>query len=209
MKERPNYYAIITADVRYDNRLTPNAKLLYAEISALCNMNGKCTAPTSYFTRLYQVSRISVQKWLKSLEDLDYIKRVVKYKQGSKEILARYITIINKPSKEKLTDNNNININNTNITYSNTIEKRKEKFLEEVYNICYAEKLLSDLEAEDFCDYWTETNKTGKKMRFEMQKTFNINLRIKRWSRNNFNKKSNMSKIDYQLSEYIKGKNLL
>ena len=52
MKEKPNYYAIIPAEVRYSKVLTPNAKLLYAEITALCNMNGKCTASTEYFCRL-------------------------------------------------------------------------------------------------------------------------------------------------------------
>jgi len=205
MKDRPNYYAILTSEVRYDNSLTPNAKLLYAEITALCNMNGKCTAPTSYFTRLYQVSRVSVQKWLKSLDDLGYIKRVVKYKQGSKEILARYITIVNKTSIKKLTDNTNINITNNNITYSNTIKKRKEKFLEEVYAFNDIDKSTLD----DFIDYWIEKNPTGKKMKFEMQKTFDINLRLKRWNRNNFNKNKSTSKIDYQISEYLKGKELL
>ena len=205
MKDRPNYYAILTSEVRYDNSLTPNAKLLYAEITALCNMNGKCTAPTSYFSRLYNVSRVSIQKWLKALEDKGYIKRSVKYKQGSKEILARYITIVNKTSIKKLTDNNNINITNTNITYSNTIEKRKEKFLEEVYAFNDIDKSTLD----DFIDYWIEKNPTGKKMKFEMQKTFDINLRLKRWNRNNFNKNKSTSKIDYQISEYLKGKELL
>ena len=32
MKEKPNYYAILSAEVRYDNRLRPNVKLLYAGI---------------------------------------------------------------------------------------------------------------------------------------------------------------------------------
>ena len=33
--EKPNYYAINPADVRYSKKLTPNATLLYAEITAL------------------------------------------------------------------------------------------------------------------------------------------------------------------------------
>ena len=77
---KPNYYAVIPANVRYDKTLTPNAKLLYAEITALCNMNGKCTASTKYFCTIYEVSRISVQKWLKIL---DYLKRLLA--MGSKE----------------------------------------------------------------------------------------------------------------------------
>ncbi len=120
MKVKPNYYAVIPAEVRYAKGITPNAKLLYAEITALCNMNGKCTANTRYFCDLYEVSRVSIQKWLKSLEDNNYIKRVNIYKQGSKEILTRIITLRNIPSKEKFTDNTNTTVyDNNNITYNN------------------------------------------------------------------------------------------
>ena len=38
---------------------------------------------------------------------------------------------------------------------------------------------------KDFIDYWTEDN--GKKMRFEMERTWNTNLRLKRWIRNQKN----------------------
>lgn len=34
---KPSYWAVLPACVRYDASLPPNAKLLYAEISALCD----------------------------------------------------------------------------------------------------------------------------------------------------------------------------
>jgi len=63
-----SYYAIIPASVRYDNRLCPNAKLLYGEITALCNEKGYCWATNSYFSGLYGVSNRSVVNWVNSLE---------------------------------------------------------------------------------------------------------------------------------------------
>ena len=59
MKEKPNYYAILSAEVRYDNRLKANTKLMYAEITALCDMNSECFASNSYFANLYGKSKTS------------------------------------------------------------------------------------------------------------------------------------------------------
>lgn len=39
---RPSYWAVLPAKVRYDAQLRPNAKLLYAEITALSNAQGYC-----------------------------------------------------------------------------------------------------------------------------------------------------------------------
>ncbi|GBD73867.1 Uncharacterized protein TEHN7126_1986 [Tetragenococcus halophilus subsp. halophilus] len=103
MNEKPGYYAIIPANVRYDRNLIPSARLLYGEITALCNEKGYCWASTEYFQNLYGVSRVSIQNWLKDLEDCGYIQRKVFYKEGTKEIDKRVITINNNPSKENLT----------------------------------------------------------------------------------------------------------
>ena len=152
MKEKPNYYAILTAEVRYSKALTPNAKLLYAELTALCNMNGKCTASTEYFCRLYEVSRVSIQKWLKNLEENNHIKRVNIYKQGSKEILTRVITLVNTPSKEKLTDNTNINITNTNLTDSNTKGSFVKPTIIDIKEYCKERK--NNVDCETFFDFY-------------------------------------------------------
>ena len=152
MKEKPSYYAIIPAEVRYSKKLTPNAKLLYAEITALCNMNGKCTASTEYFCRLYEVSRASIQNWLKMLDDNGYIIRVIIYRQGSKEILSRYIKLVDKPSLKMCTDNTNINITNTNLTDSNKKAFFKKPTVEEVHQYCNERK--NKVCADAFIDFY-------------------------------------------------------
>lgn len=93
LDEKPNYYAIIPASVRYDRKLQPNAILLYGEITALTKKDGYCWAGDSYFADLYEVAKSTVQTWLKRLEQRGHIIRTVVYKDGSRQIKQRRITI--------------------------------------------------------------------------------------------------------------------
>lgn len=68
-----SFYAVIPADVRYDARLTANSKLLYGEITALCNMHGFCWAKNEYFAKLYGTSERSIQRWIDTLVSCGYI----------------------------------------------------------------------------------------------------------------------------------------
>jgi uncharacterized phage protein (TIGR02220 family) len=89
--ENPSYYAIIPAVVRYDNNLSANAKLLFAEITCLCNKNGVCNASNNYFSDLYNVSTVSISKWVSQLVKNGYITTKMVYKEDSKEIKNRDI----------------------------------------------------------------------------------------------------------------------
>ena len=202
MKEKPNYYAIIPAEVRYSKALTPNAKLLYAEITALCNMNGKCTASTQYFCRLYEVSRGAVQNWLKMLDDNGYIDRTVIYKQGSKEIMHRYINLKDKGSINISTDNTNINITNTNLTDSNTKAFFKKPTVEEVHKYCEYRK--NKVCADAFIDFYESK---GWQIGKEKMKSWKACVRT--WESREKSKPKTMSKLDVQINEWQKAKELL
>lgn len=70
------------------------------------------------------------------------------------------------------------------------IEDRLEEFRLQIEP--FKEKYSSDT-LNDFWRYWTEKNSNGKKMRFEMQKVFDVGRRLITWSKNenkNFNGKS-------------------
>jgi DNA-binding transcriptional ArsR family regulator len=200
VKEKPNYYAVIPSEVRYSKKLTPNAKLLYAEITALCNMNGKCTASTQYFCRVYEVSRGSIQNWLKMLEDNGYIERTVIFKQGSKEILSRYIKLTDKGSLKNCTDNTNINITNNNLTDNNS-KRFKKPTLDEVKNYCIFRN--NNIDAEGFISFYE-----SKDWMIGKNKMKNWKQAIVTWEKREY-KKPTMSKIDMQLNEYLKGKEYL
>jgi hypothetical protein len=201
MKEKPSYYAIIPATIRYDKSLTPNAKLLYAEITALCNMNGKCNASTKYFSDLYEVSRVSIQNWLKLLEENNYISRTVIYKKGSKEILSRSITLINNPSKNIFTDNTNINITNNNITYSNKGCFKKPKKIEiKVYCV----ERQNNIDEEAFYDFYESKNWYIGKNKMKDWKAA-----VRTWERRDKKKPQTMSKLDAQINSWQEAKKLL
>lgn len=95
--ERPGYYAIIPADVRYDDRIPANAKLLYAEISALIGAAGFCYASNQYFARIYGMSADSITRLFKKLEDNGYIKREIEKDQTGQVVRRKIYLSVSVP----------------------------------------------------------------------------------------------------------------
>lgn len=161
MPDQPNYYAVIPADVRYSD-LTANAKLLYGEISALCNRDGYCWANNSYFSKLYGVSTGTVSRWISQLENAGFIRSEV-IRNDKKEVVARHIFINTLCAKldipytqkcdepmRKIVKDNNTSSNNTSI---NKVRRFQKPTVEQVKEYAI-ERGCHNFDAEYFVDYW-------------------------------------------------------
>lgn len=89
---KPSYWAILPASVRYDPKLIPNAKLLYAEITALQESTGYCFATNQYLSSLFGLKPATITALLKNLTDNGYIKVEVVRDAETKEVLQRKIS---------------------------------------------------------------------------------------------------------------------
>lgn len=83
MSTQPNFYAIIPASVRYDETVCSSAKLLYGEISAMCNTEGYCWAENNYFAKLYGVNSVSISRWISQLVKGNYITTELNKAEGN------------------------------------------------------------------------------------------------------------------------------
>ncbi|UXD45432.1 helix-turn-helix domain-containing protein [Enterococcus faecium] len=204
-----SYYAIIPANVRYDDSLIPSAKLLYGEITALCNEKGYCWASNEYFANQYKVSKPTIQNWLKSLEEKGYIYREVKYKEGSKEIEARYIRILGGGHQENLVrghqeiyQDNNTSINNT---FNNTkeyirvtaFEKSKAKPIRHKYgeykNVLLSDEQMEKLKTEFPNDYQERIERLSEYCESSGKTYKNYLATIRSWARKEKSESKNAS----------------
>lgn len=89
---RPGYYAVIPAEVRYDDRIQANAKLLYGEISALLNAEGYCFASNGYFAELYGVTERTISGLISKLQKCGYLQIEIR-RDESGQVVSRRIRL--------------------------------------------------------------------------------------------------------------------
>ena len=125
-------------------------------------------------------------------------------------MLSYFNTSCEETAKLVVKKTQTINKNNNNNNNNNNISNRKNEFVFEVLSFDYDESILNG-----FIDYWTEPNKSKSKMKFELEKTWETKRRLKTWAANQkkwdkpkSNKKT-MSKLDAQINEWQKAKELL
>ena len=181
--EKPNYYAIIPAEIRYDKQLTANAKLLYGEITSLCNEKGVCWVSNQYFADLYSTTKETISRWISQLAKKKYIAIKMFYKKDSKEIDKRIISI-SKFFQDEIPIDENVNtsyqenqgnnvLTKTSTPYSQKCQTPLDKNVKENItsinniNIYTAKNILQD----NFEKIWKEyPHKKGKAKAFEYYK---------------------------------------
>jgi len=96
------YYAVIPATVRYDQRLTNGAKLMYGEITALASQKGYCYASNRYFAEIYGVTAETISRMVSKLEELGYVEVEVEASHGAKGGRDRKIYLLEQVLDKKI-----------------------------------------------------------------------------------------------------------
>lgn len=104
-------------------------------------------------------------------------------------------------------DNVNVNVNDNSIVLgannnadksatqkqpAKTIDERRNDFMFKIADV--GKGVYPDNMLRAFFDYWSESNENGRKMLFEMKKTFDVKKRLAKWAErdnNNFKKFNN------------------
>jgi len=192
-KEKPSYYSVLPANVRYNKNLKANEKLLYSEITALCQSSGCCFASNNYFADLYGVTTVSISKWINNLIKEGYIKRCYKYREGTKEIENRYLTLVNEVLNKSLTPpqrkvNGGIkekfkgNTTRVNTTRVNKEKNNKKKKFGYYQNVLLSEEQYQKLQEKYPESYKAKIKKLDEGIELKGYKYKNHLLAILKWS---------------------------
>mgnify|MGYP003148600101 CR=1 FL=1 len=194
IKETRQFLGIwIPREIYLNKDLNWTDKILVVEINSLDNERG-CFASNEYFAEFLSVSTTTISTSISKLKSLGLIEQVSF--DGRTRILKAAIKQIENPPLNKLKSRNKANLKHNktnNKTIYNNISKRELKFINDVSLIS---EFNIDLK-ENFCQYWCERNSSKTKMRFEMEKIFDIKKRLARWKSNDskWNKPKEFSKV--------------
>ena len=164
------------------------ARMLLAKIWSFDRADS-CYASDAYFSELLKITDRQVREHLKNLESGGFISRSYDDKTGKRSIHFNFnhegwkkTSIEETPSEEGVEENfQHIKEDKNSLNNKRpSLSKREKDFVAEVHKVVGVKTPLVD----DFIKYWTEPNKTKKKMRFESENFFDISRRINTWQKN-------------------------
>ena len=127
MKKEETHAVIIPAELLCCQKIPANAKLLYGEILHLCNGKGICWASNLYLAGIFNVDKMTISKWIKSLNENGFIKckhlkdnkRNIYTSKNLQPYTSNHLHIIREGvSKSTPSQKDKLNMNNKNKTKS-------------------------------------------------------------------------------------------
>ena len=184
-------------------------KKIYFENNKMLN-NGYFFNTSENIKKDTGLSNYQQKKAIQKLIDIDFLEcklqgvpATLHFRLNEIKIAKMFESSFQETSKQ---DFKKVKSNNTKQLTINNIKQRERKFIEEINQL---NTTATSEQKESFASYWTEPNRSKTKMRFEIQKTFDVNRRLLTWIRNDKKFNNKTSKLDSQIDSYIKAKNLL
>lgn len=123
-----SYYVLMLDNLRKDNRICANAKMLYGSILSLSKKNGYCYATNKFLAEQHNATKRSVIRWIKSLEENGYIKTQLILNENTKDVSKREIYILSsEPKKDENVVKDNELSSENNILTNDKFEAHKEE----------------------------------------------------------------------------------
>lgn len=203
MKDRKFKGVWIPREIWLSKDLSITEKCLLVEIDSLDNDDG-CFASNKYFGEFFGVSDRQISKYVSQLQKKGYIKvTIINRTKRSIRIEQKFVPGTNKSSNQvrtKVLHNNkgNNKENNKERSAKETFAPTTVKSVDLVVMVKdsivpgFRDSLIAegfpaaevDSEFREFISYWQEKSPRGRKMRWEKEKVFDVNRRLRTWFKN-------------------------
>ena len=205
--QKSGNYSIISNEILKRKDLSLKSKGL---LTLILSLPDKWELSVNGLVAIVKESKNTVYSILKELNGFGYVERK-RITDNSGKVIKWELIVYEKPlTKKPDTKKPDVEKCTQVITNSKVITKLNKHNKESFSILVFESGILQKEDSNSFIDYWTESNAKNK-MRWEMEKTWDLNLRIKRWKRTTKygNTKSTQSKIHQQLSSHEEAKQLL
>ena len=205
--QKSGNYSIISNEILKRKDLSLKSKGL---LTLILSLPDKWELSVNGLVAIVKESKNTVYSILKELNGFGYVERkkiidsqgrIVKW-----DLIVYEEPLTNNPDTKKPDVDNCTQIKTNTKSITKVIKHNKESFA----ILVFESGILTKEESNSFIDYWTESNAKNK-MRWQMEKTWDLNLRLKRWKRTTKtgNNSNTQSKIHQQLSSHEEAKQLL
>jgi len=205
--QKSGNYSIISNEILKRKDLSLKSKGL---LTLILSLPDKWELSVNGLVAIVKESKNTVYSILKELNGFGYVERK-RITDNSGKVIKWELIVYEKPLTKK-PDTKKPDVEKCTQIKTNTklITKLNKHTKESFAILVFESGILPKEDSISFIDYWTESNAKNK-MRWEMQKTWDLNLRIKRWKRTTKygNTASTQSKIHQQLSSHEEAKQLL